>query len=89
MSTIEYSVNTADEKALNWLEMAIDNRFFIARSRDMAVECLRIIKLRFPKAEDPLDEAMRDDTYDKVLDSRARIFGAVSKQAVKEALHKA
>lgn len=89
MSNIEYSVSTADEKALNWLEMAIENKFFIARSKEMAIECLRIFKLRFPKAEDALDEAMKDDTYNKVIDSRARIFGAVSKKAVKEALHKA
>lgn len=89
MSNIEYSVSTADEKAINWIEMAINNKFFVARSREMAIECLGIFKLRFPKAEDALDEAMKGDTYDKVIDSRARIFGAVSKQAVKEALHKA
>ena len=89
MSTIEYSVSTADEEAINWLEMEINSRYFIARSRDMAIECLRIFKLRFPKAEDAMNEASKDDTYYKVIDSRARIFGAVSKQAVKEALHKA
>lgn len=89
MSSIEYSVSTADEEAINWLELEINSRFFVARSREMAIECLRIFKLRFPKAEDAMNEASKGDTYDKVIDSRARIFGAVSKKAVKEALHKA
>ena len=89
MSTIEYSVSTADEEAINWLEMEINSRFFVARSKEMAIECLRVFKLRFPKAEDAMNEASKDDTYNKVIESRARIFGAVSKKAVKEALHKA
>lgn len=90
MSTIEYSISTADDNELiNWIELEINSRFFVARSKEMAIDCLRILKLRFPGAEDAVHEASKNDTYDRVIESRARIFGAVSKQAVKEALHKA
>ena len=89
MSIHTYGISASDENELElvkWIELGVNSKYFVARSREMAVDCLRIFKLRFPNAEDPVNEASKDDTFDRVLESRARIFGAVSKEKVKNLL---
>ena len=89
MVSAEYSISASEENELiKWLELEIDSRFFTAKTHEMAVDCLRIYKLRFPGAEDPVNEASKDTTYDAVINSRARIFGAVSKAEIRCLLHK-
>lgn len=86
MSTKTYSIGTADEELIKWIELEIDSRFYVTESHEMAVDCLRVLKLRFPGAEDPVNEAAKDDTYNRVVESRARIFGAVSKEKIRSML---
>ena len=87
MSIHTYSISTADEELTKWIELEINSKFVTVKSKEMAIDCLRILKLRFPDAEDPVNEATKDDTYSRVLESRARIYGAVSREKVKELLH--
>ena len=86
MATIEYSVSTADEQVLKELEDRIEGRFWTCKQKEMAVDCLRILKLRFPEADDVIDEGLKDNTLNCVINSRARIFGAVSKDEIRSLL---
>lgn len=70
------SVSIADRQ-VEEIENTIKIFFIGLREHEAAVDCKRLIDLRFPriKEEKRLDEARKDDTFMRIMNSRAREFG--------------
>lgn len=74
------SVSIADRQ-VEEIENTLNIFFIGIRDHEAAVDCKRIIDLRFPKVKEEkrLDEARKDDTFMRIMNSRARIFGLVER----------
>lgn len=74
------SVSIADRQ-VEEIENTLNIFFIGLRDHEAAVDCKRIIDLRFSKIPEAkrLDEARKDDTLVRIMNSRARIFGLVER----------
>ena len=74
------SVSIADRQ-VDEIENTMKTFFIGARRHEAAVDCKRIIDLRFAKIPEAkrLDEAMKDDSLIRIMNSRARIFKLVER----------
>lgn len=74
------SVSIADRQ-VDEIENTMKTFFIGARRHEAAVDCKRIIDLRFAKIPEAkrLNEAMKDDSLIRIMNSRARIFKLVER----------
>lgn len=74
------SVSIADRQ-VEEIENTLNIFFIGIKNHEAAVDCKRIIDLRFPKIPEAkrLNEAKKDDSFMKIMNSRARIFELVER----------
>lgn len=72
----QISVSIADRQ-VDELENELKIFFVGAKRHEAAVDCKRVIDLRFPNVSEEMriNAARKDDTLMRIMSSRARIFG--------------